>query len=393
MADVSFFAPDKEADIKRRRRMADAMMKAGEQDKGSEVVSGIVVKKSPLEGLAKALQMGIGGYQAGQADREEAGISKARQEAMAKALQAYQSNPNEAIGMLSNGDPAMQELAMKMGMDERQARQQMDMYRQKAAIDAANQKPSEFQMYSQMSPEQQMAYQQFKGRGVSGGGITTVDPDTGEVIQNYSDKPLPVGALKMQNEGLDAVAAASGTSELAKALQAQADTGQLKLGPVSNMINAGRNAVGLSNPESIAYGTMGTSLEKLRNDTLRLNKGVQTEGDAVRAMNEVIASKNDPKLFSAAMQKLDAVNQRAQELQKLQVNTIRNNYNAQPYNFEQMNALPSPIPQAQNAGQMQQPNQMPPTNAPQIPQGAKQAADGKYYIPDPNRAGKFLMVQ
>jgi len=148
---------------------------------------------------------------------------------------------------------------------------------------------------------------------------------------------------------------------------------------------------------------MGTSLEKLRNDTLRLNKGVQTEGDAVRAMNEVIASKNDPKLFSAAMQKLDAVNQRAQELQKLQVNTIRNNYNAQPYNFEQMNALPSPIPQ----GGQQQPQlpkgainiletpdrQLNTPNILQMPEGAKQAPDGKFYIPDPNRAGKFLMVQ
>jgi hypothetical protein len=31
--------------------------------------------------------------------------------------------------------------------------------------------------------------------------------------------------------------------------------------------------------------------------------------------------------------------------------------------------------------------------APQMPQGAKQAKDGNYYVPDPQRPGKYLMVQ
>jgi len=95
MADVSFFDPKKEQQVKRQRAMAEMLMKQGQTQlgKGNEMVSGIVVKKSPLEGLAGALQMGLGGMAQGKAGQAE-------DEAIAQRQRLYQ----EALG---STDPRM----------------------------------------------------------------------------------------------------------------------------------------------------------------------------------------------------------------------------------------------------------------------------------------------
>ena len=43
------------------RKMAERLMKQGEQDGSTQIVSGYAVKKSPLEGLAKALTAELAG--------------------------------------------------------------------------------------------------------------------------------------------------------------------------------------------------------------------------------------------------------------------------------------------------------------------------------------------
>lgn len=124
MANVQFFAPKKEgsvfdpardAEIRRRRKMAEAMMKAGEQPNSTEMVSGMAVKQSPLGALAKALQQGVAGYQEGKADELDTEAQKKRNEMMAQAIRSSQQDPQAGIDMLAGGDPAMQEMAWKMG--------------------------------------------------------------------------------------------------------------------------------------------------------------------------------------------------------------------------------------------------------------------------------------
>jgi hypothetical protein len=174
---------------------------------------------------------------------------------------------------------------------------------------------------------------------------TMIDPDTGYITTQPVNKPLPVGALKMQDEIIDAFSAAKSAQDLSQSLINKIDSGTLDLGPTSNLAYKVQNFAGASTPKSQAFGDMQTSIEKLRNDTLRLNKGVQTEGDAVRAMNEVISSANDPQLFKVNMEKLNAVNTRAAEIQRQKVDAIRSNYGAEPYDFgqiESMNAYADP---------------------------------------------------
>lgn len=143
-------------------------------------------------------------------------------------------------------------------------------------------------------------------------------------------KPLPATALKMQNEAVDAVGALSSLNADLGAVKSNLESGALDLGMFSNLINKARNIGGLSTEESRNLATFQSTLERLRNESLRLNKGVQTEGDAVRAWNEILANINDPQLVKQRLEEVMNTNQRAVELRKLEVDNIRSNYGHDP---------------------------------------------------------------
>lgn len=155
-------------------------------------------------------------------------------------------------------------------------------------------------------------------------------------------KPMPSSALKMQNEALDMIGIASSIQADLGAISQQLKTGKLDFGPVSNVVNSARNAVGMSNEQSRNFATFKSTLEKLRNDSLRLNKGVQTDGDAQRAWNELFQNINDPGVVAQRLEEIDRINARAVELRKREVDDIRNNYNQPQYDFTtQTNVKPA----------------------------------------------------
>lgn len=143
-------------------------------------------------------------------------------------------------------------------------------------------------------------------------------------------KPLPVSALKMQQEGVDAIGTASGIRADLGELRMQVETGALDLGPMKNLWNKGLNWAGWSSPQSRNLQSFTATLQKLRNDSLRLNKGVQTDGDAQRAWAELIDNINDPKAVSQRLQEIDAINERAVLLHQANIDNIRNNYGLDP---------------------------------------------------------------
>lgn len=143
-------------------------------------------------------------------------------------------------------------------------------------------------------------------------------------------KPLPASALKMQQSELDALSTASGIqSDLAR-VQNQLETGKLSFGPISNLINQGRNLAGVSNEESRNFASFKSTLEKLRNDSLRLNAGVQTDGDAQRAWNELFANITDKGVVEQRLREIQGINARAAQLRKLNIDGIRANYGYEP---------------------------------------------------------------
>jgi len=92
MANNSFFqSPNKpsQSDINRRKALAARLIDQGKQDGSTQMVSGYAVAKSPLEGLAKALQTGIGGYMEGKVAEQEQSKADAARQTMADAIGAY----------------------------------------------------------------------------------------------------------------------------------------------------------------------------------------------------------------------------------------------------------------------------------------------------------------
>lgn len=141
---------------------------------------------------------------------------------------------------------------------------------------------------------------------------------------------LPAPALKLQQEELDAIGIASSISADLAAVEQQLQSGALKLSPIGNVESGVRNFTGFSNANSRNYLSFRTTLEKLRNDSLRLNKGVQTEGDAVRAWNELLTNINDEGVVKQRLAEIQRINQRAANFRRMNIDAIRANYGLGP---------------------------------------------------------------
>lgn len=143
-------------------------------------------------------------------------------------------------------------------------------------------------------------------------------------------KPMPTAALKMQQAELDAIGIASGIQADLGAVEKQIKDGKLDFGPVNNLIDKGRNVAGMSNEASRNKASFKSTLEKLRNDSLRLNTGVQTDGDAQRAWSELFENINDRGVVEQRLAEIKKLNARAVKLRKMNVDGIRANYGRDP---------------------------------------------------------------
>lgn len=171
----------------------------------------------------------------------------------------------------------------------------------------------------------------------------TVDPDTGEIVPTKKNVQLPVGALKLQEEALDNLSVARGIDADLGAFEGQLEKGDLNLSLGKNITSRARNLVGASTPESRNFASFKASLEKLRNDSLRLNKGVQTEGDAIRAWNELFDNINDENVVKQRLKEIRNINKRAANVQKSKIKNLRQNYGADDLDysgFDRQNAAP-----------------------------------------------------
>lgn len=156
-------------------------------------------------------------------------------------------------------------------------------------------------------------------------------------------KPMPATALRMQNEALDMIGVSSSINADLGKLEQQISSGKLAFGPVKNITNNLKNMAGVSSEESRNFATFKATLEKLRNDSLRLNKGVQTDGDAQRAWNELFNNINDTEVVKQRLAEIKAINSRAVDLRKLDVENIRSNYNQPSYDYTGQTSVPAAV--------------------------------------------------
>lgn len=139
-------------------------------------------------------------------------------------------------------------------------------------------------------------------------------------------KPMPASVLKMREQTVaEAETANTINLNIDKHLSRIRD-GSLKFGPVQNLLSQGRNFVNESTPESRNFAEFRADLEKLRNDSLRLNAGVQTDGDAKRAWDELVANINDAEYVKQRLETIRLLNERAALLKQESVERIDAEY-------------------------------------------------------------------
>lgn len=171
----------------------------------------------------------------------------------------------------------------------------------------------------------------------------TMTPDQIAKNQRATSKAsnLPTQALKLQQEELDSIGISSRISKDLTDLKSTLDSGKLSLGPVENLRSQYKNWRGESDENSRNYANLRATLEKMRNDSLRLNKGVQTEGDAQRAWNEIFQNMNDTNLVKDRLTAIQKLNDDAVNLRKMNIDKIRMNYGAEPLDISEYTERPS----------------------------------------------------
>lgn len=324
---VQFYDPTQEAEIKRRRRMAEMLQQQG-QPRQTEVVSGYAVPQSGLEHLVRGLSTGIGAYQGARADVMEQEQARQRQELLAQALSKLDTDQKGAGAMLAQ-DPSM----MKAGLELITDANKTDRERIKAEQDYWN---DERKFEREANLKREIAAMK--------GGLM-VNPDTGELVPNPNvgpQKPLPVGALNLQDEITNAMANVGNLAYDASDMAARLRRGEIPLKPTGKLEAWGRNQFGISDEQSRAYGEYKTFVEGIRNAVLLLHKGVQTEGDAKRALNQLVSAGNDPKLAADALDKIARMNQRGLKLQEIRLSNLRANYGLPPLDTSKLSSSLSP---------------------------------------------------
>lgn len=111
------------------------------------------------------------------------------------------------------------------------------------------------------------------------------------------------------------------------------DNDQLDFSFADGATDAIALALGTDNEQVLNRQLFDTFLQRLRNATLRLNKGTQTEGDAERALQEIVNNKNNKRAVRAALAELREVNERAIENKKRGINRRRSTQGIDAFDF------------------------------------------------------------
>lgn len=384
------YAPEHQSQqtaIDRRRKLAEALQAQSMAPLQAKQAGQFMVAPSPLEGVAKLAQALSASHQQSKLDTEQSALGKTvsadRQAKLQQALSVAQGSPQPAdeLGggpampgnpmgafaqLAGSGDPTLMQAggsmmtlqAQEAARKQTQAHQaqQAELQRQAMATQQEANRQAAATRATESNATREMIAGLTQANRPAPAPVAVIGPDGRPVLvspdqaigkqpanQRNAGGQLPASALKIQNELLEDLGTASNIQTDIGALHSQLSSGEFSVGPVSNLWNAARNASGFSNEESQKFNTFKTTLERLRNDSLRLNKGVQTEGDAQRIWAELMGSINDPEVVKQRLGEIQAINQRAATLKKLQIDTVRQNFNMEPLDTQQFANQPASV--------------------------------------------------
>jgi len=195
--------------------------------------------------------------------------------------------------------------------------------------------PAGARVIAQGSPKPQERWEDLPG----GGQRNTVTGETKNVPK--SSGRLSSTVVKMQNDLLTDLGTASQVNTLLDRSIDQIKSGKLNLSLRNNVLSQAANFTGMSTEASRNFASFKASLNKLRNDSLRLNKGVQTEGDAQRAWDELINNINDPNVVLQRLTEIKDINEQAMALRSDLVNQARQDSGFEPIDTTKFQAAPA----------------------------------------------------
>lgn len=159
-------------------------------------------------------------------------------------------------------------------------------------------------------------------------GLPVVDASTGKPVSYAApstQKPLPPVIQKAEDADYEAGQAAANLANDANRYLNSIKSGSIPFGLKARAFVGASNLVGSNNPEVIARNDFERFKTTLVNESLRLNKGTQTEGDAVRAAKELQGAESASDA-GKAIQVLRDLN--ARKAKDLQSSIIRRRSNA-----------------------------------------------------------------
>jgi hypothetical protein len=127
-----------------------------------------------------------------------------------------------------------------------------------------------------------------------------------------ANKPLPSYLAKEEEADFSAASAATNIATDAYGYINRIKTGEIKFGVKDRASIRARQLAGSGAPDVIAREEYDRFVENLVNESLRLNKGTQTEGDAVREA-KALKSSESKEAAASAMKRLIEINTRRAE--------------------------------------------------------------------------------
>jgi hypothetical protein len=121
---------------------------------------------------------------------------------------------------------------------------------------------------------------------------------------SQQQKPLAPAIAKQQDELLSNISTSTDAKAKVDKLIQDIESKKLNFSAFSNAKNSLKNAINSSDPESQAYADFQSTLMDLNNAGLRLNSGVQTEGDAQRNLKALMSSTGDTETVLNALKKI-----------------------------------------------------------------------------------------
>lgn len=149
-------------------------------------------------------------------------------------------------------------------------------------------------------------------------GLPVVDAATGRPVSYAppsTQKPLPPVIQKAEDADYEAGQSAANLANDANRYLNSIKSGAIPFGVKERLYVGASNLVGSDDPKVIARNDFERFKTQLVNESLRLNKGTQTEGDAVRAAKELQGAESAADAGKAIQVLRDLNSRKAQDLQ------------------------------------------------------------------------------